>query len=458
MVCADVAIYAQDTVELNTDTVIGKLIKSKYNAGYELKKDFLTNNENNPLRLDWHFENFSKVNKCTFGSAGLSGCIINASTFEPIKNASIKIYDSNNNLVKTLYSKADGTFNYSNCNKGTYKIEFRATGFKLYEETVELVDGTTTYLQTSLMVSRADEGNIGTLNGNFINAVNGNKLGKVSYSIYKGWSSSSSNDLVYEGSTTNGTYSLDIAVGNYTIVAESEGFYSTSENVAVTAYSSTNTDITLSPNVGLDNSTSMRIVLTWGEYPRDLDSHLYDGQGLHTAYYNMNYYRGSDLVASLDVDDTTSYGPETTTLYISETGKTYSFYVHDFTNKTNMSSNAMSNSGAKVQVYLANGVSYTYYIPTNIIGTVWHVFDWSPSSGITSVNEISNTLPNEETIEDGLQDEILDDIENVEIEENSDETETETEENSDETETETEENSEEEETEEKIEEVGENEM
>ena len=50
-----------------------------------------------------------------------------------------------------------------------------------------------------------------------------------------------------------------------------------------------------------------RVILTWGSSPSDLDSHL-EGPGYHVFYSNKT---GKN--AELDVDDTTSYGPETVT-------------------------------------------------------------------------------------------------------------------------------------------------
>ena len=51
----------------------------------------------------------------------------------------------------------------------------------------------------------------------------------------------------------------------------------------------------------------LRVVLTWGETPRDLDSHLDTPSGCH-VYYGRKQCRGE---ASLDTDVTDSYGPET---------------------------------------------------------------------------------------------------------------------------------------------------
>ena len=51
----------------------------------------------------------------------------------------------------------------------------------------------------------------------------------------------------------------------------------------------------------------LRIVLTWGETPRDLDSHLDLPSGCH-VYYGRKQCNGE---ASLDTDVTDSFGPET---------------------------------------------------------------------------------------------------------------------------------------------------
>jgi hypothetical protein len=52
----------------------------------------------------------------------------------------------------------------------------------------------------------------------------------------------------------------------------------------------------------------LRIVLTWGEIPRDLDSHLDLPSGCH-IFYGRKQCGGGE--ASLDTDVTDSFGPET---------------------------------------------------------------------------------------------------------------------------------------------------
>jgi len=56
---------------------------------------------------------------------------------------------------------------------------------------------------------------------------------------------------------------------------------------------------------------SVRFVLTWGYLPKDLDSHLFTPNEQHIYFAQKAPYLAG---ANLDVDDTTSYGPETTTI------------------------------------------------------------------------------------------------------------------------------------------------
>lgn len=65
----------------------------------------------------------------------------------------------------------------------------------------------------------------------------------------------------------------------------------------------------------MENLDGLRVVLTWGQTPDDLDSHMiFPGNNIY--FENKT---GTD--AELDVDDTDSYGPETITLQKNTTAK-----------------------------------------------------------------------------------------------------------------------------------------
>lgn len=134
-----------------------------------------------------------------------------------------------------------------------------------------------------------------------------------------------------------------------------------------------------------------RAVLSWGATPADLDSHLTGpltddvpdatgGSRFHVAYYNPQYPTGSGSIANLDVDDVTSFGPETVTVAQLVNG-TYRYSVHDFSNKSSTTSTEMSFSRAVVQLFIGGGDYRTFTIPSGRAGTLWTVFEVSGDDG-----------------------------------------------------------------------------
>jgi uncharacterized protein YfaP (DUF2135 family) len=89
----------------------------------------------------------------------------------------------------------------------------------------------------------------------------------------------------------------------------------------------------------------------------------------------------------LDVDDTSSYGPETITVSSVEDG-TYRYFVHNWSRN---SSSELSNSGATVKVYFGSSseAAYTFYVPQGY-GYYWNVFTYNSTTGeFTVQNTIS---------------------------------------------------------------------
>ncbi|MFL9507306.1 tetratricopeptide repeat protein [Acinetobacter baumannii] len=137
---------------------------------------------------------------------------------------------------------------------------------------------------------------------------------------------------------------------------------------------------------------SMRIVLTWGETPLDLDSHL--------NYANQHIYWSNKVgrQANLDVDDRDSYGPETITIDQRLSDQYYVYSVHDFSNRDEPDSNGLAHSQAKIMVYTGESLIRSYEVPTNKIGNLWAVFRISPTGEIQDINQISRVRVNAENI------------------------------------------------------------
>ena len=121
-------------------------------------------------------------------------------------------------------------------------------------------------------------------------------------------------------------------------------------------------------------------MLTWGETPRDLDSHL-RANNVH-LYYSQKW----STHAWLDIDITSSYGPETITIENLAALGGFNYMIHDYTNAGSSTSSAMSNSGAVVRVYKGSELVRTYHVPTGNTGTVWYVFSMSANGTITDHN------------------------------------------------------------------------
>jgi hypothetical protein len=133
----------------------------------------------------------------------------------------------------------------------------------------------------------------------------------------------------------------------------------------------------------MNNLDGMRIVLSWGAEPPDIDSHIVF-PGNHVYY---NHKTGTD--AMLDVDNTTGYGPETITLLRKHVGERYVYAVHDFSDRADTTTDRLAHSGAKVFVYVGQTLVKTYYVPTSGVGNLWTVFAVTPEGEFEDINAMS---------------------------------------------------------------------
>lgn len=133
------------------------------------------------------------------------------------------------------------------------------------------------------------------------------------------------------------------------------------------------------------------ITLTWGQDPRDLDSHLFvpmtwdaSWDFYHVAYYNMGSL-GSNPYTVLDTDDTSSYGPEIISSFQFYQG-TYSYYVYHYSG-----SGTIASSPAVVALIVAGQArSYSASTASGVVGEYWHVFDFTVgSSGGVTITDVN---------------------------------------------------------------------
>lgn len=155
------------------------------------------------------------------------------------------------------------------------------------------------------------------------------------------------------------------------IEISADGFTTDRFQREVTAAAETFVRVALSP--GMEKG-QIRIVLTWGNVPKDLDAHLEgplpDGQRFHVDYRHQGDLRSREFVC-LDVDDRNGEGPETITVLGVLPG-VYRYYVYDFSNRHDPQSTALARSGAEVKVY-QGGQTFRFRAGHEMQGNLWDV-------------------------------------------------------------------------------------
>lgn len=156
--------------------------------------------------------------------------------------------------------------------------------------------------------------------------------------------------------------------------------------------------VALSPSSGQSGgltSGQFRVILTWGQNPADLDSHMTGGVNadIWTRWHLYYSDKTAGGVCKLDVDDTSSFGPETVTC--PATGSTtslpdglYRYSVHHYAG-----AGTIGTSGAGVRLEFANGTVYNYTPPAaGWTGTsnVWTVFELSVYNGVVTVVPVNS--------------------------------------------------------------------
>ncbi len=176
----------------------------------------------------------------------------------------------------------------------------------------------------------------------------------------------------YSGDSRQGLTVAPLAPGEYTVKAEAPDYYPVSGKVTVSTGETVKVELYLSPTLGADEAA--RIVLRWGRRPKDLDAHLLLPEKVNVdhVYYpraNKKAFKDGEMVAMLDVDDTASYGPETTTIYNRLNGR-YTYAVYRYSG-----GGTLGTSEAEVQLYTRDAEVRTFRAPGFCQQRWWYVFD-----------------------------------------------------------------------------------
>lgn len=209
----------------------------------------------------------------------------------------------------------------------------------------------------------------GDLMGQILNAKTGTGIANVTLAFHKG-TTETGMTIARARTDDEGNFSISLPDGEYTATASAKGYLQ--EGIHFTVDNSSGSELvgTLLP---LASGKAYSIVLTWGEDPSDLDSHvesqMEQSNYLHVYFSQPSYSTADSLICDLDVDDTSSYGPETITL--DPVGRQpYYYHVHKFSG-----SGELYSSNAIVRVYKGTKLVKTYNVPTEEnFGNYWNVF------------------------------------------------------------------------------------
>lgn len=217
----------------------------------------------------------------------------------------------------------------------------------------------------------------GDVSGTIVDATDANPIANATVTI---------DGVGFETTDSNGQYSFtNVPAGTYTIRATRPNYSQNSRQITVTQGNPLIVNLALSPDIS--GSEEYRVVLTWGENPSDLDSHLWTPGGTYHIYYSSRGSDTTDPYAILDRDDTNSFGPETITIVQSYPG----IYKYSIFNFSRGGDNVLSESGAHVDLYDSSGLLNSWDVPGGS-GLWWNVFQLNAETGaVTDINQISST-------------------------------------------------------------------
>ena len=314
----------------------------------------------------------------------ISGQILNVTDIG-VKGATVTFSSATRDYTAT--TDTEGNYTLSGLSEGSYSVTVGAIGYR-------------TTVETGVSVSSGSIHNFdllgdATVTGKVLNSQTGQGVANAEIAFYA-IDKKSTDDFVYVVfklySNAEGIYHLgELPQGFFNVRMSSPGFNdNTLLNVEVNSGENNLGEATIVEQVAEGN---VRIVLSWGESPSDLDTHLTgptsSGNRFHVYYSDQSINDGTE--AYLDVDDTESYGPETITIsqYLSGV---YRYSVHNYTDDSNEGGLGIYNSPTKVEIFDSNGLIATFTPKPFAAGSgnTWRVFEFSISNNVVSITTLDD--------------------------------------------------------------------
>jgi hypothetical protein len=325
----------------------------------------------------------------------IKGIVKSYSTSSPISGANIISYNENGNLQQGTISDANGKFSL-NSSTGYVKIRITANGYKADNLVLNIPQDITNqnppeyYAPTTWLSIYSSE--TGDVQGKVVDATNLYPISGVTIELRPGDKDISRAVTQLVVSESDGSFHFSsIPSGTYTAYFSKPGYINDVLSLSVLGGESTSGyTMNLSPDI--HTTSGYRIILTWAVDPNDLDSHLFtpliNGTRYHVYFGNKGSLVNPPYV-NLDVDDVSSYGPETTTI-INMTSGEYYYSVYHFAGTGSLT----TTSNATISLYGIDGFIRSWTVPSSGDGRWWNVFSLNGETGkITNINEISANPP-----------------------------------------------------------------
>ena len=329
---------------------------------------------------------FCGLESTTTGGRVFSANSINdAST--TISGVTIRLYgfdDKGLEYSVTVTTDSAGNYSFVDIPYGTYDITVNKDGYLTNEATIRVFYAN--QVQDNLfLIPLSESVEPGSVGGYVVDAQNGSLISGISVYVRKGTNTTVGAVIMQLTTDFSGYYYIaGLEAGNYTLQfvderGSTDAYADNILSVAILSGASSNQNVTLSRTA---SEGTIRVVLTWGSTPRDLDSHM--NFGLNAMGYHVSYSSKTQDSVSLDVDDTSGYGPETITISEVREGYSYQYYIYNFSGGD---SDALANSGARVAIYMGDTLLYSIPVASGS-GRYWYVFTYSADTGFVIENSI----------------------------------------------------------------------
>lgn len=329
-------------------------------------------------------------------AGALTGLVLDAATNLGIGGVTVDFFDQGGKQAASVVTAPDGSYTSPTLPAGTYSATATLTGYVTVQLFGATPAGSTqpTTLPTIPLVPSVVGAGGGTVFGTVRDARTNLGVTFPTVEVRSGVNNVTGTlvESVVADSFGNFT-TASLAAGTYTLVSKAAGYVDGSRTAIVLAGGGLDQsqDLLISPT----GASEVRMVLSWGATPYDLDSHLTGpdpsnptpGSRFHVYYSNPGSLTAPPY-ANLDYDVTTGYGPETITITQQAAG-IYRYSVHDFSDAGDTASTALSLSGARVDLYIKGALVQQFFVPVNKVGTLWTVFELDGQT-VAPINLMSN--------------------------------------------------------------------